>query len=107
MPSTLPSLAFAAVVTATGTNASACNQTTSNSSGVTAIRSGQDCIVTFTNSAEVLWSTPMGISVVQVIIVGGGGGGGDSAASSTGGGGGAGGFFATSNLRVSGDTPSG
>jgi len=100
---TLPSLSYAALVTATGTNASACNQVTSNSTGVTATRSGQDCIVTFTNVSEILWSTPMGISSVQAIIVGGGGGGGDSASNSTGGGGGSGGFFSTSNLRVSGD----
>ena len=99
----LPSVSNAALVTATGTNASACNQVASNSAGVTATRSGQDCIVTFTNTSEVLWSTPIGITSVQAIIVGGGGGGGDSAASSTGGGGGAGGYFATSNLRVSGD----
>ena len=97
--------ANAAVVTATGTNASACNQETSNSSGVTAVRSGQDCIVTFTNSTETVWTVPMGVSSISAIVVGGGGGGGDSAASSTGGGGGAGGFFQNSNIAVSGSIP--
>lgn len=97
--------AKAAVVTATGTNASSCNQETSNSSGVTAVRSGQDCIVTFTNSTETVWTVPMGVRTISAIVVGGGGGGGDSAASSTGGGGGAGGFFQNSNIAVSGSIP--
>ncbi len=97
--------AKAAVVTATGTNASACNQEASNSTGVTAVRSGQECIVTFTNSTETVWTVPMGIRTISAIVVGGGGGGGDSAASSTGGGGGAGGFFQNSNIAVSGSIP--
>ena len=95
-------VSHAAVITATGTNASACNQETTNATGVTAIRSGQDCIVTFTNSTETIWTVPLGVSSVSAIVVGGGGGGGDSAASSTGGGGGAGGFFQNSNIAVSG-----
>lgn len=99
------SSSYAAVVTATGTNASACNQSLSNTSGVTAERTGQDCIVTFTNTSEVIWSVPLGVSNVQAIVVGGGGGGGDSTASATGGGGGAGGFFANSSIQVNGEIP--
>lgn len=98
-----PAIAKAALVTATGTNASACNQVTSNATGVTALRSGQDCIVTFTNTTAVTWTVPMGVTNVSAIIVGGGGGGGDSTSSATGGGGGGGGFFANSNISVSGD----
>lgn len=95
-------VANAAVITATGTNAAACNQETSNATGVTATRSGQDCIITFTNSSETIWTVPLGVTSVSAIVVGGGGGGGDSAANSTGGGGGAGGFFQNSNIAVSG-----
>lgn len=97
--------ANAAVVTATGTNSSACDQVVANSSGVTASRSGQDCIVTFTNSTETTWTVPLGITSVSAIVVGGGGGGGDSTANATGGGGGAGGYFSNSSIQVSGDIP--
>lgn len=95
--------ASAAVLNATGTNSSACNQSLTSTAGVTAERSGQDCIVTFTNTTEVIWSVPLGITSVQAVVVGGGGGGGDSAANQTGGGGGAGGFFSNASISVSGD----
>jgi hypothetical protein len=92
----------AATVVASGTNADVCNQDVSISSGVTAQRSGQFCIVTFTNTTETTWNVPAGVSSISAIIVGGGGGGGDSAADATGGGGGAGGFFQNSNIFVEG-----
>lgn len=94
--------AQAATLVATGTNPAVCNQTVSSTTNITAVRSSQDCIITFTNTSEVIWTVPMGISSVSAIIVGGGGGGGDSAATRTGGGGGAGGFFQNSNIYVSG-----
>ena len=94
---------FAVTEVATGTNPEICNQTVSSITGVTSQRSGQDCIITFTNTTEITWTVPTGINQVSAIIVGGGGGGGDSTASATGGGGGAGGFFANSNIYVTGD----
>lgn len=97
--------ARAALVTATGTNSASCDQSVSNSAGITAARSGQDCIVTFTNTTEVTWTVPLGVTSVSAIVVGGGGGGGDSTAFATGGGGGAGGFFQNTNVSVSGDIP--
>ena len=93
--------AQAALVTATGTNSTACDQSVSNSAGITAARSGQDCIVTFTNTTEATWTVPLGVTSVSAIVVGGGGGGGDSADWQTGGGGGAGGFFSHSSILVS------
>ncbi len=94
--------AGAATVVATGTNPSVCNQIVSNSSGISAQRSSQECIVTFTNTTEASWTVPSGVTQISAIIVGGGGGGGDSKADATGGGGGAGGFFQNSNISVSG-----
>ena len=75
--------AQAATLVATGTNPAVCNQTVSSTTNITAVRSSQDCIITFTNTSEVIWTVPMGISSVSAIIVGGGGGGGDSAATRT------------------------
>jgi hypothetical protein len=92
----------AATVVATGTSADVCNQDVSISSGITAQRSGQFCIVTFTNTTETTWKVPVGVSSISAIIVGGGGGGGDSTSGATGGGGGAGGYFQNSNILVSG-----
>lgn len=100
----LPS-ASAATAIATGTNPDACNQTVSISTNVSSVRSGQECIVTFTNSSETIWTVPTGVTRISAIVVGGGGGGGDSAANATGGGGGAGGFFQNSNISVSGTIP--
>ena len=96
------SSAQAATVVATGTSADVCNQEVSSASGITAQRSGQNCIVTFTNTAEVNWNVPAGVASVSAIIVGGGGGGGDSTSGATGGGGGAGGYFQNTNIFVSG-----
>ena len=97
--------AHGAIVTATGSNPSLCNQTVSSAESVTAERSGQECIVTFTNSAEVIWTVPLGVTNISAIVVAGGGGGGDSGAGNTGGGGGAGGFFQNSNIYVTGTVP--
>ena len=101
LASAFPNLATAATVIATGSNPDACNQTVSVSANVSAIRTGQECIVTFTNSSETIWTVPTGVTRISAIVIGGGGGGGDSAANITGGGGGAGGFFQNSNIYVS------
>lgn len=103
----LAPIANGAVVTATGTNPTLCNQTVSNAESVTAQRSGQECIITFTNSAEVIWTVPLGVTRISAIVVAGGGGGGDSGAGNTGGGGGAGGFFQNTNIFVTGSVPIG
>jgi hypothetical protein len=95
--------AQAATLIATGINPDACNQTLSITANVTSTRTGQECIVTFTNSTETIWTVPAGVTQVSAIVVGGGGGGGDSIASATGGGGGSGGFFKNSNIYVSGN----
>jgi len=95
-----PNNSYAATVIATGANPDACNQTVSLSANVSSVRSGQDCIVTFTNSSETIWTVPTGVTRVSAIVVGGGGGGGDSGANRTGGGGGSGGFFQNSNIYV-------
>jgi hypothetical protein len=102
---TLSPTASAAIVTATGTNPTLCNQTVSSAESVTAQRSGQECIVTFTNSAEVTWTVPLGVTSISAIVVAGGGGGGDSAGGNTGGGGGAGGYFQNTNIFVTGTVP--
>lgn len=102
---TIPIKVNAATLVATGTNPDACNQTLSITSNVTSVRTGQECIVTFTNSSETIWTVPAGVTRISAIVVGGGGGGGDSAASATGGGGGSGGFFQNSNIYVSGTIP--
>lgn len=93
---------FSAMVVATGTLPDACNQNVTISDSVTAVRSGQDCIVSFTNTSETIWTVPYGISSISAVVVAGGGGGGDSAAGVTGGGGGAGGFFSSNYISVSG-----
>jgi hypothetical protein len=102
---TVPHFAQAATLIATGTYPDACNQTLSVTSNVSSVRTGQECIVTFTNSTETIWTVPAGVTRISAIVVGGGGGGGDSAASATGGGGGSGGFFQNSNIYVSGTIP--
>ena len=102
LPSVALDSAQAATVVATGTNPSVCNQIVSDSNGITAQRSLQECIVTFTNATEATWTVPSGVTRISAIIVGGGGGGGDSKADATGGGGGAGGYFQNSNITVSG-----
>jgi hypothetical protein len=95
-----PNNSYAATVIATGTNPDACNQTVSISANVSSTRIAQDCIVTFTNSSETVWTVPAGVTRVSAIVVGGGGGGGDSASNITGGGGGSGGFFQNTNIFV-------
>lgn len=98
----MPPVSQAAVVTATGSNSESCNQIVSSISGVTAQRISQECVVTFTNTNEVIWTVPSGVSRISAVIVGGGGGGGDSLAGATGGAGGPGGYFQNSNISISG-----
>ena len=88
----------AAIITATGTNPSACNQTVDVTTGVTAERlANGDCVVKFTAaSTTISWTVPTGVTAVNVLVVGGGGGGGSRAA----GGGGSGGFAETTNYLV-------
>ena len=65
-----------ATITATGTNASICNQNVENGTGVTAERLNNYCIVTFKNVGTTNWTTPSNVSSVEVMVVGGGGAGG-------------------------------
>jgi hypothetical protein len=85
---TLP--AVAAVVTATGTNPSVCNQTVGNATNVVATRiSNGDCVVQFKNIGTTTWTIPSGVTKIAVLIIAGGGGGGFDVS----GGGGAGGLL--------------
>jgi len=88
----------AAIVTATGTNPSACNQTVDVTTGITAERlANGDCVVKFTaGSTTISWTVPIGVTAVNVLVVGGGGAGGTRA----GGGGGAGGYLYFPNQTV-------
>ena len=74
-----PPAAFALPnITATGTNPSVCNQTVSNTSGVTATRlAGGDCVIKFTTASTTInWTVPSGVQVIRFLVLGGGGGGG-------------------------------
>jgi hypothetical protein len=85
---TLP--AVAAVVTATGTNPSVCNQTVGNATNVVATRiSNGDCVVQLKNVGTTTWTVPSGVTKIAVLIIAGGGGGGFDVS----GGGGAGGLL--------------
>ena len=88
----------AAIITATGTNPSACNQTVDVTTGVTAERlANGDCVVKFTAaSTTISWTVPTGVTAINVLVVGGGGAGGTRA----GGGGGAGGYLYFPNQTV-------
>jgi hypothetical protein len=65
-------------ITATGTNPSICNQTVSNTSGVSAVRlSGGDCVIRFTTaSTSINWNVPVNAQTIRLLVLGGGGGGG-------------------------------
>jgi hypothetical protein len=93
-----PQVANAATVTATGSNASFCDQTVDVTTGVTAERLADgDCVVKFTAaSTTISWTVPAGVTTVNVVVVGGGGAGGTRA----GGGGGAGGYLYFPNQTV-------
>lgn len=85
-------------ITATGTNPSVCDQTVSNTSGVTAIRlAGGDCVVKFTSASTTInWTVPSGVTSIRLLVLGGGGGGGVDA----GPGGSGGGAYEASNVAV-------
>ena len=69
--------AKAALVTATGTNPSICNQNVDVTTGVTAERlANGDCLIKFSSAATIVWTVPTGVANAKVLIVGGGGGGG-------------------------------
>jgi len=80
----------AAVLTATGTDPSVCNQNISTLTGVTAVRLAEGvCVIQFTGASEsFVWTVPNNISSVSYLVVGGGGAGGTVQAGSSGGGGG-------------------
>jgi uncharacterized repeat protein (TIGR02543 family) len=78
--------AQAATVTASGSGSSFCDQIVGNASGITAVRSGTDCIITFTNVGTTTWTVPTGVTRADVLVVGGGGGGGGDGGSGGGGG---------------------
>ena len=84
--------AVAQQITATGTNASICDQEVSTNVGVTAERlANGDCLIQFkSTSAAYTWTPPSKLNVVRVLVVGGGGGGGAAKDNGSGGGGGAG-----------------
>lgn len=85
--------ASAAVVTATGTTPSICNQNVDNNSSVTAERlSGGDCLVEFKRVGTTIWTAPAISGQARVLVVAGGGGGGAHVGS----GGGAGGLVDSS-----------
>jgi hypothetical protein len=68
-------------ITATGTNPSICNQTVSNTSGVSAARlSDGDCVIKFkTASTSIDWNVPINAQTIRLLVLGGGGGGGPDA----------------------------
>lgn len=86
-------VAFAVTVSASGDATGLCTQTISNSTNVTVVRSGTDCIMTLapTSAINYSWTRPSGITAFRILIVAGGGGGG----SNYGAGGGGGGFIDT------------
>lgn len=85
-------------ITATGTNPSICNQTVSNTSGVSAVRlSGGDCVIKFTAaSTSINWTVPANAQTIRLSVLGGGGGGGVDA----GPGGSGGGAYEASGVTV-------
>lgn len=94
----------AAVVSASGTNATVCNQTVSDSTNVEAVRlAGGDCVISF-KSGTVDWTAPLGISASQILLVGGGGGGGGTFDTRGAGGGGAGQVNSVLNFSISGSS---
>lgn len=94
------STAHAITVTATGTDASVCNQNVDVTTGVVAYRlSGGDCVIEFKNTGTAMWTPNAGVISVRVLVVGGGGGGGGRHA----GGGGAGGVVEVTNYPISGN----
>lgn len=91
--------AYAATVSATGTNPSICNQSVSDATNVTAVRlSGGDCVITFL-SGSVTWDAPSNLFSAEILVVGGGGGGG-GAYNTAGAGGGGGGQVINETLSV-------
>jgi len=95
----ISSKANAAVVTATGTNPSYCDQTVGNATNVVAYRnSAGDCVIEFKNVGTTSWTPNAGVTSVRVLVVGGGGGG----ASRHAGGGGAGGVVDATSYSVAG-----
>jgi hypothetical protein len=89
--------AEAAVVTATGTNATICNQTVSDATSVVAYRlSGGDCVIEFRNVGSLNWTAPSNAPAIQVLVVAGGGGGGARHA----GGGAGGGVLYVTNYKT-------
>jgi hypothetical protein len=82
----------AAVITATGTNPSVCDQVVGSSLGVSAQRiDNGDCVVQFKDtSTSNTWTVPGNVGIVSYLVVGGGGGGGNGYDNGGGGGGGGG-----------------
>ena len=88
-------------ITATGTNPSVCNQTVSNTSGVSAARlSDGDCVIRFTTvSTSINWNVPVNAQTIRLLVLGGGGGGGVDA----GPGGSGGGAYEATGVIVTSD----
>lgn len=98
MPINITSASATPNITATGTNPSVCNQTVSNTSGVSAVRlSGGDCVIRFTTvSTSINWNVPANAQTIRLLVLGGGGGGGVDA----GPGGSGGGAYEASGVMV-------
>jgi len=95
-------ISYGAVVTATGTNPTTCDQTVNDATGVLASRlSGGDCLIRFTDtSIDYQWTAPANLYAITYLVVGGGGSGG-TGWDSTGGAGGGGGMVLTGTLPIS------
>lgn len=79
-----------------------CEQTVGNSTGVTVVTSGSNCIVSFTSVGTTTWAVPAGVSNVSYLVVGGGASGARGWCGYYWGGGGGGGGVTTGTLNPTG-----
>jgi len=92
----------AATATATGAHPTParCDQTVSDATNVEVERLvGGDCVITF-KSGSIDWTTPQGLTSIQILLVGGGGGGGAAKDNGAAGGGGGGQVKEESSLSI-------
>ncbi|MGA1656064.1 MAG: glycine-rich domain-containing protein, partial [Ilumatobacteraceae bacterium] len=82
---------------AASTGDAPCVQTVDSTTGVSVSYTGGKCVIQFTSTSTAInWTSPTGITAIDVLVVGGGGGGGSRGA----GGGGAGGYIEATNYAV-------
>lgn len=98
-PIKIPFASAAPNITASGTNASICNQTVSSTGGVSASRlSDGDCVIKFTSANTTIdWTVPNNAQSIRLLVLGGGGAGGVDA----GPGGSGGGAYEAADVKVS------